>query len=187
MLIYENNGKIYCYIHIPKNSGRFIRDTIKRYKNNKIIKSYWDCNKNFDFAHIPFILRKEYTNFLKEQNICYYTYTRNPYNRIISGFFYKRPNSNKNQFKLFVKNELIKYDFNTTFNKNIIHYYPQYMFICNDDFQINEVEYKKLENQDFNIKEYNLSDYFDLETIKIINEVYLKDFELLNYELKWSV
>jgi len=61
------------------------------------------------------------------------------------------------------------------------------MFICNDDFQINEVEYKKLENTGFNIKEYNLPDYFDLETIKNINEVYLKDFELLNYELKLSL
>lgn len=44
-----------------------------------------------------------------------------------------------------------------------------------------------LNKKRFNTKEYNLPDYFDLETIKIINEVYVKDFELLNYELKLSL
>lgn len=185
MLIYRDNNQVYCYIHIPKNSGKFIRKKIAENPNNKIIKSYWGTNRNSDLAHIPFIDKNKYISFLKEENISYYTYTRNPYNRIISAFFYKNPKRNIDDFKLFVKNDLIKYNFNEKYDKNVIHYYPQYMFICDNSFQINEVKFYKLEdNKDFNIKEYNLSDYFEAETIQIINQIYKKDFEYFNYELK---
>ena len=134
------------------------------------------------------MLKNKYIDNLNITNINYYTYVRNPYNRIISAFFYRHPKRNNTAFKLFVKNDLTKYDFNKNFDKNIIHYYPQYMFICDNDFQLNEVKFEKLENkEDLNIKEYNLSDYFELETIKIINEIYKIDFEIFNYELKSCV
>ena len=51
-LIYEDKSKQqYIYIHIPKNSGKYIRNKIK--SNNKIIKSYWGIQNNLDVAHIP--------------------------------------------------------------------------------------------------------------------------------------
>ena len=185
MIIYINDNKVYCYIHIPKNSGKYIRHLINNNKKNKIIKKFWGVYLNFDIAHIPFMLRNKYIDFLNLQNVNYYTYVRNPYNRIISAFFYKNEDSNIDDFKLFVKNDLINYNFNKEFDKNIIHYYPQYMFICNNDFQINKVEFSKLENQKhLNIKEYNLIDHFEDETIKIVNKIYKKDFEIFNYELK---
>lgn len=192
MIIYINDDKTYCYIHIPKNSGKIIRKKIKDDKKNTIIKQFWGIESNIDIAHIPFMLKNKYIDNLNIKNVNYYTYVRNPYNRIISAFFYKHPRSNKKDFKLFVKNELTKYDFNKNFDKNfdknIIHYYPQYIFICDNDFQINEVKFEKLENkEDLNIKEYNLSDYFELETIKILNEIYKIDFEIFNYELKSCV
>ncbi len=189
MIIYINDDKAYCYIHIPKNSGKIIREKIKDDKKNKIIKQFWGIYKNLDLAHIPFMFKNKYIDNLNITNINYYTYVRNPYNRIISAFFYKHPKSNNTAFKLFVKNNLTKYDFNKKFDKKIIHYYPQYIFICDNNFQLNEeVKFEKLENkEDLNIKEYNLSDYFELETIKIINEIYKIDFEIFNYELKSCV
>ena len=65
MLIYEKNGKVHCYIHIPKNSGRFHREEILNNKENTIIKSYWGCMDNMDYAHIPFILKDTYISSLK--------------------------------------------------------------------------------------------------------------------------
>ena len=183
MIIYENKNKVMCYIHIPKNSGKFIRKKIRNNPDNKILKNYWGNSSYIDKAHIPFMCKNSYVSFLKGQYIKYYTYTRNPYNRIISAFFYLNSNCNISDFKLFIRNTLTKYDFNKKFNTNYIHYYPQYMFICNSDFQINEVKFEKLEENFDSIKVYNLLDYFDLDNIKIINEIYKKDFEIFNYDM----
>ena len=184
MLIYKNNDIVYCYIHIPKNSGKFIRKRIEKDSDNTVIKKFWNIQNDFDMAHIPFMLKNNYIDFLTGVNINYYTYIRNPYNRIISAFFYKNKKCKVDDFKRFIKNDLIKYDFNKKFNMNIIHYYPQYMFICDDNFEINKVHFEKLENiTNFNIREYNLSDYFNLKIIKIINKVYKKDFKIFNYEI----
>lgn len=187
MLIYENNNKLYCYIHIPKNSGKHIRHTIINDTDNIVLKEYWGGEMRddvyFDLAHIPFMLKNDYINFLKEQDVSYYTYTRNPYNRIISAFFYKNSALNIDNFKDWIKKELVTYDFNKSFHCINIHYYPQYMFMCNSDFEIKEVKFEKLEGNFPDIKEYDLSKYFDLDTIEIINKVYRKDFELFNYKI----
>ena len=42
-------------IHIPKNSGKFIRDQIKNDLDTTIIKEFWNLRNNFDKAHIPFM------------------------------------------------------------------------------------------------------------------------------------
>jgi hypothetical protein len=55
MLIFENEHKYYIYIHIPKNSGKYIRNKIATNESNKIIETYWGLNGNFDLAHIPYI------------------------------------------------------------------------------------------------------------------------------------
>ena len=183
MLIYKNNNKLYCYIHIPKNSGRHIRKTIINDTDNIVLKKYWGVISYFDEAHIPFMLKNDYISFLKEQDVSYYTYTRNPYNRIISAFFHNNLTSNIDNFKDWIRKELVTYDFNKSFDSNIIHYYPQYMFICNSDFEIKEVKFEKLEGNFPDIREYDLSKYFELDTIEIINKVYRKDFELFNYKI----
>ena len=46
MLIYENeSNKICIYIHIPKNSGKYIRKSIIDNQKNKIIKRFWGHDK----------------------------------------------------------------------------------------------------------------------------------------------
>jgi hypothetical protein len=72
---------MYIYIHIPKNSGKYIRNSIKNNQKNKIIKGFWGLN----------------------------------------------------------------------------------------------------------IKTYDLSKYFDKELLQIVNEVYKKDFEIFNYEIKTEI
>lgn len=187
MLIYELDSKIYCYIHIPKNSGRFLRKKIYSNENNKIIHSYWHVSGNIDFAHLPYMWRQQYVDSLNVSNVNYYTYTRNPYDRIISTYFFKNPNKTEKDFDNFVNNELPYFDFNTKFDKDIIHYYPQYLFVCDTDFIIkDDVNIKSIETFD-SIKKYTLSNYFNNDTIKIINKIYALDFKLFNYELQTTV
>jgi hypothetical protein len=178
-LIYEDKSKQqYIYIHIPKNSGKYIRNKIK--SNNKIIKSYWGIQNNLDVAHIPFMF---INNYIKKSTYNYkcFSYSRNPYNRIISAFFYLNPGKSVNDFKYFCKTKLIKLNFHLKFDKYYIHYYPQYLFVCDKNFKINEVTILKLEEHE-KPKVYDTCKYFDKETVKIINDIYRKDFELFNYK-----
>ena len=188
MLIYEIDSKVYCYIHIPKNSGRFYRnEIINKIKgnsdSNKIIKSYWGLGNDLDLAHIPYMLRKTYIEPLKQENIFYYAHTRSPYDRLISAYFYKN-NKSKTHFKTFINTELIHFDFNTKFTPDIIHYYPQYLFLCDEDFTIkDDVNIQNIESVLPKARKYKLSDYFDNNNIQIINKIYELDFKLFNYEI----
>ena len=179
MLIFENQHKYYIYIHIPKNSGKYIRKKIANNKSNKILKRYWGVKYNFDLAHIPYIKKNNFIKNNIEYN--YFSYTRCPYNRIISAFFYLNPGKKPHHFKDFVKNTLISYKFNMDFKCNIIHYYPQYLFICDENLDIpKNIKIYKLEDCE-QPKQYNLINYFDDECINIINKIYIKDFLFFNY------
>ena len=180
MLIYKTGDQHYIFIHIPKNSGKYIRKKIIDNKNNKILNNYWNINLNLDQAHIPYMKKN---NFIKNNiEYKYFTYIRNPYHRIISAFLYKNIKKNINDFKHFVKNTLISYEFNTTFDYTIIHYYPQYLFVCDEMLDIpKEIKIDKLEDVTYT-KKYNLIKYFDEECLNIINNIYSKDFLLFNYQ-----
>jgi hypothetical protein len=187
------------YIHIPKNSGKYLRKLIIDNPKNKILKEFWDINNNLDLAHIPYMLYKNYY----ECNIDFiYTYVRDPYDRIISGFKYKNPNKNTDDFKTFVKTELPLFDFNFNFNSKYIHYYPQYLFICDKNTNINNVHIKKLEtepeffndksekvepeffnNKKLKPKKYDLIKYIDNECLRILNFIYKEDFLKFNYTM----
>jgi hypothetical protein len=182
MLIFERESKYYIFIHIPKNSGKYIRNEYKNDKNNKIIKSFWNVKSNFDLAHIPYMLNQNYVKKNIEYN--YFTFTRNPYDRLISAFFYKNPKKNNDDLKKFILNTLVKYKFSTDFKSNIIHYYPQYLFVCDNNFNIPQnIKISKLEN----IKKYNLTDYYDNDCIQIINNIYNNDFLLFDYQIISSI
>jgi hypothetical protein len=180
MIIYKNNGNYYIFIHIPKNGRQYMRTKILNDKNNEIIKSYWRTKNGFDFAHIPYMKRMNYIN--NNLNYQYYTYCRNPYHRIVSAFFFKNPNKNENDFKFFIKKILPGYTFSTDFKSDIIHYYPQYLFICDTSFQIPQnIQITKLEHDENyeNNKDYSL--YYDNECIEILKNIYIKDFSLFEY------
>ena len=179
MLIWYNTRarEKYIFIHIPKNGGKYIRNKIKKNKENKVIKGYWGIKKNLDLAHIPYVKRGRYINEGDRYN--YITYSRDPYDRLISGFFYKNKNKGVEDFKRFCKEELSKLKFNNKYKCEIIHYYPQYMFICNNKREIRNIRIKKLNEP----KKYDMIKYYDDEMLKIVNEIYRRDFESLNYKI----
>jgi hypothetical protein len=181
MLIFKSNDNKYnIFIHIPKNSGTYIRQKITNNKNNKILYEYWGIESGFDLAHIPYIMRNMFITGNIEYN--YFTHTRNPYHRIISAFFYKDNKKNIDDFKYFVKNTLITYDFNMSFDYNIIHYYPQYLFVCDENLDIpKNIKIDKIEDVE-TPKTYDLTKYFNDECLNIINNIYSKDFLYFNYQ-----
>lgn len=182
MLLFENNNKYYVFIHIPKNSGKYIRRKIYNDLDNKILNDYWHIQSNLDLAHIPYIKKNEFIQNSIDYN--YFTYTRCPYDRIISAFFYKNPDKKTYDFKYFIKNTLISYEFDMKFDYMIIHYYPQYLFVCDYNLDIPQnIKIEKLENVE-NIKKYDSTEYFDNECINIINIIYSKDFLYFNYQFK---
>lgn len=192
MLIFKNK-EYYIYIHIPKNGGKFIRHKILENKQNELIHAYWCTKDKLDLAHIPYMKRSEYIDPAIEYR--YFTYSRNPYDRLISAYFYlcKIHNSLLNgknsiqEFRFFIKNILKKYKFSLEFNSNMIHFYPQYLFICDKNFQIPKtIKIMKLEEYE-NPTIYNLNEYYDNETLQCVNQIYKKDFEILNYSVVKNV
>lgn len=179
MLLFEENSQKYAYIHIPKNSGKYIRKKIKNRASTKIIRNFWCCDGNIDKAHIPYMWKEKYVD--KWSDFIFFTYSRNPYHRVISAFFHKNREKNINDFKMFLLNELFHMKFNYEFHKDNIHYYPQYFFICHDDYQVNGIQIEKIEDVE-NPREYILKDYFDIDTFRIVNEIYSIDFDFFKYD-----
>jgi len=182
MLIYKNNStkKDMVFIHIPKNSGKFIRDKIKNDNNNTLLKAFWGIKNNVDVAHIPYLKRKTYIK--DSSKYVYFAYSRNPYYRIISAFFYLNRGKSVNDFKHFCINILPRLNFNLDFNKDYIHYYPQYLFVCNIELKVTNVTVTKIEDSE-SPKVYDLKEYMDAPCIKVINSVYEKDFKFFHYDM----
>jgi hypothetical protein len=195
-LIYLNTSENqkYIFIHIPKNSGSYLREKIKKNTENTIIKNYWNVSNGFDLAHIPFSLLHKYISNFDLDQFKIIAYSRNPYHRLISAFLYRTNLKVKNydlsssysDFKLFVKNELDHFNFDQSYKSNIIHYYPQYLFLVDNNIVFNSknIEVYKIENKE-NPKFYDLNKYYDSETLMIVNKIYANDFKYFNYEMKW--
>lgn len=184
MLIWYNikTKERYIFIHIPKNSGKYIRKHINKNKIHKKIIGYWGIENNIDLAHIPYMKRHKYIKKLSKKGLNekynYITYSRDPYDRLISAYFYKNKDKTIEEFKEFCKKELININFNNEYSYKNIHYYPQYLFICDKKRELIDIDIKRIENP----KKYDLKKYYDDEILKIVNEIYSRDFELLNYK-----
>lgn len=184
MLIFKH-GKYYVYIHIPKNGGKYIRKKIISNQNNEVIKAYWNQDNNLDLAHIPYMKCHEYLDPTIHYH--FFAHSRNPYHRLISAFFYIANINHRStsvlEFRFFIKNILKHYPFSTSFDSNMIHYYPQYLFLCNEEFKIpNHIKIIKLETNE-NPTTYNLSQYYDNECIHIVNKIYKYDFQRFDYPM----
>ena len=179
MLIWFNKqtGERNIYIHIPKNSGKYIRGCIKKNKENRILKGYWGVENDLDLAHIPYVKRRGFINERERYN--YITYSRNPYDRLISAFYYKNNGKEIDDFKKYCKEGLPKLIFNNKYNNKIIHYYPQYLFICDKRKELIKIKIKRIKKP----KKYDIDKYYDDETLKIVNRIYKRDFEILNYKI----
>ena len=121
---------------------------------------------------------------LNNETHIFYAFSRNPYDRIISAYFYKFNNLNKSisDFQHFIINELNNYNFKDEFNKYLIHFYPQYLFVCNENYNIENVIVKKIEEK-INPPNYDMKKYFTDDVLKIINKIYENDFLFFNYSI----
>jgi hypothetical protein len=213
MPYFYNNDINILFIHIPKTGGSSVEVYLSKKYNIKLnLKSLWDMKKinyNFKFDHDKispqhqiyntlFKYRNEF-NINFNDNLKIITIVRNPYDRIISDFFWSRLitiNSTKEEvFKI-----MYKYVHN---NPNIYdnHNIPQYKFITDDDNNIiNNIiilktetlnnDMKNIGYNDFNLNilknklNINYNDYLNDNSINVINSFYEKDFKLFNYNMK---
>lgn len=204
------------FIHIPKTGGSSIevylskKYNIKLDQNSLWYKQIFDYNFIYDSnkitpQHQTYTTLYKYRNEFKinfHDNLKLITIVRNPYDRIISVFFWWKlitiKSTKEEVFKI-----MSKYVYE---NSNIYdnHNIPQYKFITdNDDNIIDNIiilktetltdDMKNLGYNDFNLNilknklniEYN--NYLNLDSIHLINTFYEKDFKLFNYEMKNTI
>jgi len=229
MLTFYSNGVKYIYIHIPKNSGTYIRKQIcSKLENVSIFNLLEETdvilpenileeikNLHFLFYHFSYSLIKSQSKISSKitPDCKYITFVRNPYNRVISGYFYKYYIKKSSEYKTIKFNDLkdenneefvaLVADLKRVIKENLLEYSEtdlffrqQYKYVTDENGNIpNDVIIYRLEDYEtnaeaqeffkfdnFNIKKYDYSDYYDNECLEIINEVYKKDFELLSYQ-----
>lgn len=243
MLLFTNpndDSKMFIFIHIPKNSGRYMRKEIqKRFTIcNNINTNLFSSNQTYPISYIEVsnesISFDAHIEYYKIKNFNFkfdgiYVFTRNPYDRLISGYYHGLETGNiilmmtrlqkefsfnfriedikhqskeyiveqvSNNFKKFVKILKETLDRNILFSKPFLQQY-KFMLedINNEDLGISKnITIYKLEDyetnteaqnffrfEDFKLRKHNYSDYYDNETLAIVNEIYSKDFELLRY------
>jgi len=209
MPYFKNNKINLLFIHIPKTGG----SSLEKYfsvkfnipLNKKSLMSTEDIREfidkpeiNSSLQHLTYNTIIKYKDFFKidESNIKILAVVRNPYDKLMSDLFYlKKININSTKEDVYEK---IKIYLQKNYDNHIT---PQYKFITNDDetlidnIKILHTEtlnddMLKLGYKDFNIKMnmnpnvVNYQDYLNEDSIKLINEIYKKDFEILNYNKK---
>jgi len=192
------------FIHIPKTGGTTIESYMEKL-NKPIFIGGYGILRNVVYQHfnykdyIKFFGHEEYNKFIK------FTIVRNPYDRIISEYYWTPINTNlgyksgKN-FDYFLKkvSNIVK---NKKYNDTIYHdhFIPQYEFICNIDkkIMVNRLfkfeEFNKvlefLKNKKYNIDFKKKLNNYEKNKIKLnpiqkkkIYELYKQDFEIFKYE-----
>ena len=199
-IINEINDKRIIFVHIPKNAGSSIFDSL------------YNVNKDVSSDHKPiefYYMHKELNHPLKS-----FAVVRNPWDRFISIFFYiKRHSTNPhknstiqkfftyiNQFKNVNEFILKEFSSNKIFSYKSNIFWPQYKYITNNKKRIIVDHIIKFETLNEDIKELskklnltiNLphlnksnhnhhSTYYTEETKEIIGKIYKTDIELFGY------
>ena len=209
MPYFKNNKINLLFIHIPKTGGSSLENYFnvkfniplnkKSLMSTEDIREFSDKHDiNSSLQHLTYNTIIKYKDFFKidETNIKIITIVRNPYDKLMSDLFYlKKINISSTKEEVYEK---IKIYLQENYDNHIT---PQYKFITNDDENLidnivllhtetlNE-DMHKLGYRDFNIKmnmnpnDVNYQEYLNNDSINLINEIYKKDFEILNYNKK---
>jgi len=199
--------KEFIFIHIPKNSGTAMTRALqKTYKNTQLLKfcERKGINIGIDKMHLYYDVIDKFISKNKVENYLKFCIIRNPYNKLYSAWNFIKNRHGYENVNDFVKNKLNE---EFIYGKEIIprdsrvHYRPQFTFVYdtkNNKFADFIIRYENLNDDISKInKEYNLNiplydngntqknyiKYFNKESIKKINSLYQKDFELFNYEM----
>lgn len=178
----------YSFIHIPKTSGVSL---------HRLIQANPSCNLSY-LQHVRVL-----------DTVKLFTFVRNPYDRIVSAYFYLKTNKDNDTmiaYRYIVSRYKSFKDFVLNMDKDglldfMIHLKPQWTWVVDENgnvipkaFKVEEPE--KIDAfladngvtgwQDFpkeNTSEHEpYETYLDREAIAEINRLYAKDFELFNYD-----
>ena len=183
------------FIHIPKTGGNSICKALSFKKSN---------------GHKPWFEYQD-NNYAKFQKYFKFAIVRNPWDRLVSAFFYLKKGGMHNGDKQWAKENIEEYNTFEDFvlgwvnEKNIysgVHFKPQSYWICDENKKIMVDFIARLEtiDQDFLfisnkigsqnkiIKKLNKSSrlnyrkYYDEKTRNIVKNAYKDDIELFGYE-----
>ena len=155
-----------------------------------------------------YVLYKNIIHFLDPSEYKFIAFVRNPYQRYISIYFHYNNQDvytieqlktktiqeciaeTREKFNTFIRNNCKLID--TEPHQDILMFDRQHVFLVDENGNLpsNMVIYKLEENlpeifssfNNFNIKNYNLDDYYDLDTKELVYQGYIKDFELFGYD-----
>ena len=177
------------FIHIPKTAGSSVLLMIE--KKRKYVCKYHDNISQLNIQSVP-----EYTKMFS------FCIVRNPYERIVSAYnFLKQKHTNLNSMEKKYKEILSKY---TSFadcvedlemlQQTIVHFVPQYKFVCDDQGKIlvnsvikmeNLSELQRIDPMFSQLPHTNKSHKGDFvlstDMKKHIYRIYKTDFEIFQY------
>lgn len=174
------------FVHIPKTGGQSVFS---------IINDEW--NRCFPFNHDPLFLIEK--NNQIESGVFKFSIVRNPYTRTFS--YYKHfLNQYPEYYQWSFERFLFSIKNKTFFIRTPMILYPQSFYILNSKGEIglNIFKYEKIDELQKTLKfklphlnkgNYNKTNYYEAYTtqnIKLVQEIYRTDFELLDYSLSFS-
>ena len=188
------------FIHIPKTGGGSFENYLKKKYNQtlfyvKPISDFLpDDYKNVSPQHQTYLTLKKFKDLCNidfDEKLKIISFTRNPYNRIISDLFW---------FKLIKKDDDPETIYNVIENKYLYkkhfdnHNLPQYKFICDENEEIiKRINLCSTENLTDDLHSYGFDDYegfpafstyyeyLNMDSVNLINNIYDKDFKFFNY------
>ena len=167
------------FVHIPKNAGT----SIETYFANGSVRI--QPSKHADIYEIKRKFKNSYNNYKK------FTIIRNPYDKMVSWYFYLKRNLgdyNVIEFNNWIKDPSKFWHINDP----ISYLKPQYEWINNTveiiKFENLNKELNKFFNEKINLPIINKSnhkhylEYYNKQSLNIIYKRYKKDFEKFNYK-----
>jgi len=194
---YKQFDNLKCvFIHIPKNAGVSL--------NRAVFGNLGGGHQRIIDYHLVYS-KQELDSYFK------FAFVRNPWDRLVSAYFFLKEGGMNWKDKMFYEKELRKFvDFNEFVchwvnKKNIhrwIHFVPQYKFVCFHNkiavdkiYKVEEIndaifDIKQKLNIDFKLeqnnktkgKDKNYRMYYNKQTREKVYSVYYKDIIMFNYK-----
>ena len=200
------NKKI-IFIHIPKNAGESIEKSLNIYNGNKV-ENIFGISDSIVLQHLTAIqLKNSYFDNSEWNEYFKFAVIRNPWSKAVSEYNWYLRYGPKIQFFEWVNTLKNRININNAININEVgHNIEQYKYIYDENNQllIDKIIYFENLNKEFNdlclnkkwsFKLSNTSDtksflninfqkYYDINSLKIVSDIYQKDINYFNYSEK---